>query len=87
MALGTVKGLLAEMLEGVRVVLSTIRHTSLVVRILLVAASLCWLGIGGGLTLIGGPTLFLPLIIWAIFTILILSFIGDVFGTQRTSQQ
>jgi hypothetical protein len=82
MALGTAKGLLAEMVEGVRVILGTVRSTTLVVRILIVVASLCWVGIGGGLTLIASPTLFLPLIIWGIFTVLILSFIGDVFGTQ-----
>lgn len=82
MALGTVKGLLAEMVEGVRVIVGTVRGTSLVVRILIVAASASWLVIGGGLTLVGGPTLFLPLIIWVIFTALILSFIGDVFGRR-----
>lgn len=82
MALGTVKGLLAEMVEGVRVIVGTVRGTSLVVRILIVAASASWLVIGGGLTLVGGPTLFLPLIIWVIFTVLILSFIGDVFGRR-----
>lgn len=83
MALGTARGLLTEMVEGVKILLGTVRSTSLVVRILIVVASLCWLGIGGGLTLIAGQTLFLPLIIWGIFTVLILSFIGDVFGPQQ----
>lgn len=82
MVLETTKGLIKEMIQGVRVIGNVIRTTSLVVRILLIAASLSWVAIGVGLVLIGGTTLFLPLIIWAVFTVLILSFIGDVFGGE-----
>lgn len=78
----TTKNLVGEMIQGVRVIGNVIRTASLLVRILLIAASLCWVAIGAGLTLIGGPTLFLLLVIWAVFTVLILSFIGDVFGGE-----
>jgi tryptophan-rich sensory protein len=80
MALETVTNLLAEMIQGVRVIGNTIRTTSTVVRILLVVACLSWVLIGVGLVSIGATTLFLPLLIWVLFTVLLLSFIGDVFG-------
>lgn len=78
--LKTVTNLLAEMIEGVRVIANTVRTTSTVVRILLVVACLSWVAIGVGLASIGATTLFLPLLIWLLFTVLLLSFIGDVFG-------
>ena len=80
MVLRTVTNLLAEMIQGVRVIGNTIRTTSTVIRILLVAASVSWVAIGVGLLSIGATTLFLPFLIWLVFTVLLLSFIGDVFG-------
>lgn len=80
MVLRTVTNLLAEMIQGVRVIGNTIRTTSTVIRILLVAASVSWVAIGVGLLSIGATTLFLPFLIWLVFTVLLLSFIGDVFA-------
>lgn len=66
--------------RGVRAILGVLRTAQLPVRILTLLGSLGWIGIGMGTLLVAGPTLFIPLLVWVIFTVMILSVIGDLAG-------